>query len=97
VQALLALRADRPGDLRLIASGGISDGLAIAKCITLGADLAGSARPLLTALFEGGQDALRKRILSWKHDLGGAMFLTGCRSVHDLRLAPLIHRSTMQA
>jgi isopentenyl-diphosphate Delta-isomerase len=97
VQALLALRADRPGDLRLIASGGIHDGLAIAKCITLGADLAGAARPLLTALFEGGQDALRKRIISWKHDLTGAMFLTGCRSLHDLRLAPLIHRSTTQA
>ncbi|MCZ7556315.1 MAG: type 2 isopentenyl-diphosphate Delta-isomerase [Bacteroidia bacterium] len=96
-EALLALRADRPGDLRLIASGGITDGLMIAKCITLGADLTGAARPLLTALFEGGQEALRNRIVSWQHDLTGAMFLTGSRSLNDLRQAPIIHRSTTQA
>jgi isopentenyl-diphosphate Delta-isomerase len=94
VEALLALRADKPGDLRLIASGGITDGLAIAKSITLGADLAGAARPLLTALFDGGVDALRRRIISWKHDLTGAMFLTGSRSLAELRCAPVKHRIT---
>ncbi len=93
-EALLAMRSDKPGDLRLIASGGIADGLAIAKCITLGADLAGSARPLLTAMFDGGTDALRRRILSWKHDLTGAMFLTGCRSLAELRRAPIIQRTS---
>ncbi len=92
-EALLALGAHRPGDLRLIASGGITDGLAIAKCVALGADLAGAARPLLTSFFEGGSEALHRRILSWRNDIVGAMFLTGSRSLAELRRASIIQQT----
>lgn len=46
--ALAAARAEAPG-LAIIASGGILDGVEVAKCLALGASAAGLARPLLVA------------------------------------------------
>jgi len=91
-EALVELRESMEKDLHLIASGGITDGLMVAKCIALGADLAGAARPLLTAFFDGGVDALHHRIFSWKRDLIGAMFLVGAQSIQQLRSAPIRRR-----
>lgn len=76
-EALRAVASEKLADLRLIASGGITDGVQLAKCLALGADIGGAARPLLRALFDGGQDALRNRIESWRHDLRGVLFLVG--------------------
>lgn len=87
--ALEELRFNRPTDLNLIASGGINDGVMIAKTLALGAQLAGAARPLLTALVDGGIDGLRDRLCGWKRDLLGAMFLTGADSVEQLRRRPI--------
>jgi isopentenyl-diphosphate delta-isomerase len=88
-RALEELRFNRPPDLQLIASGGITDGVMIAKCLALGAEIAGTARPLLTALFDGGIDALRKRLLGWKRDLLGVMFLTGAANIEELKRKPI--------
>ncbi len=76
--------------MTLIASGGISSGLDAAKCIALGADLAASARPMLTALHTGGKKGLRAFIENWVKEFRGAMFLTGCARVSDLRFAKLV-------
>ncbi|MBL0175262.1 MAG: type 2 isopentenyl-diphosphate Delta-isomerase [Ignavibacteria bacterium] len=81
-----------PG-LRLIASGGISDGVMIAKSLAMGASLAGAARPLLLRLDRDGRDGLRASLRSWKNDLQGVMFLTGAKSIEALRATP-IHRVT---
>jgi isopentenyl-diphosphate Delta-isomerase len=78
----------------LIGSGGISSGLDAAKCIALGADLAASARPMLTALHSGGTRALQSLLSSWAKELRAVMFLTGSRTVADLQHAPLVHRQT---
>ena len=88
-RALEELRFNRPPDLRLIASGGISDGVMIAKTLALGAEIAGAARPLLTALFEGGIDGLRGRLCGWKRDLLGVMFLTGAGDIAQLKRRPI--------
>ncbi|MBR9974899.1 MAG: type 2 isopentenyl-diphosphate Delta-isomerase [Bacteroidetes bacterium] len=88
--ALEELRFNCPTDLKLIASGGITDGVMIAKTMALGAELAGAARPLLSALFDGGIDALRDRLCGWKRDLLGVMFLTGAVSVEQLRRRPIV-------
>jgi isopentenyl-diphosphate delta-isomerase len=76
----------------LIASGGIAGGLEIAKSIALGADLAASARPVLTALERGGIREVRTLLDSWKQELLGAMFLTGSPTVDALRHARLVER-----
>jgi len=79
-----------PRAFTLIASGGLAGGIDIAKCIALGADLAASARPLLTALHHGGKKGLRNLLAAWTHDFRGAMFLTGSASISELQRAPLM-------
>jgi isopentenyl-diphosphate delta-isomerase len=74
----------------LIASGGISSGLDVAKCIALGADLTASARPMLLALEGGGTKKLGALIDRWSRELRGVMFLTGSARIDDLRNARLV-------
>ncbi len=88
--ALAAVRRVKPRGAKLIASGGIEDGIMIAKVLSLGADLAGSARPLLRALDRGGPKELERLLLGWRNDLLGAMFLTGSRSVAELKKKKLV-------
>jgi isopentenyl-diphosphate Delta-isomerase len=70
--------------LPLIATGGIRSGLDAAKALALGADLVGVARPMLSAALEG-EEALRAYIEEFLQTLRVVLFLTGCRSVVDLR------------
>jgi isopentenyl-diphosphate Delta-isomerase len=88
VKDVAALRTRQP-DLTVIASGGISSGMDIAKSIALGADLAASARPILQALARGGIRGVRALLADWSLELRGAMFLTGSRTTGDLQHAQL--------
>lgn len=76
----------------LIASGGITSAMDVARSIALGADLAASARPMLKELKRGGRPALERMLDGWIRDLRGIMFLTGARSIADLRTRPLVRR-----
>lgn len=71
----------------LIASGGIQNGLDVAKSLALGANVAGTANPLLKAHFNGN---LNEEIESWIDDLKRVMMLTNSKSVNDLRNAKLV-------
>lgn len=85
VQALLdvaTLRQDHT--FTLISSGGVTNGVDIAKSIALGADLAAMARPLIKTLMESGTDALDSLLDSVIFQLRSAMFLTGSRRLQDL-------------
>ncbi len=75
----------------LIASGGITSGLDVAKCIALGADIVGVARPALQALSKNGKKGLRKLLDRWILELRGAMFLTGSIDISSLQKATLMH------
>jgi isopentenyl-diphosphate delta-isomerase len=68
----------------LIASGGIRDGLDVAKAIALGADAAGIAGPFLRSAADGTESArsLAKELIEV---LRIAMFALGIRSIEELR------------
>ena len=89
LRQVCSLKTDNP-DLMVLSSGGISNGLHVAKSIAFGADLVGAARPMLKALEEGGTKSLLAKIAVWETELKGAMFLTGSRSLSDLRKQVLV-------
>jgi isopentenyl-diphosphate delta-isomerase len=84
-RATAALRAALPR-VPLIASGGIRDGVQIAKALALGADLAGLALPFLRAADESDA-AVAALIDELVTGLRIAMFATASRRVADLREA----------
>jgi isopentenyl-diphosphate Delta-isomerase len=82
-QALIEARAIAPARI-LIASGGIRDGLDVAKALALGADMAGIAGPFLRAADEGDEsaDSFAREIVE---TLRIAMFCVGARTPAALR------------
>lgn len=79
----------------LIASGGISNGIDIAKSIALGADIAASARPLLKIVMNKGVDGIVNEISSWFDDVKKIMYLTGCKNIKELSKQKLINRTEL--
>ncbi|WP_290623997.1 MULTISPECIES: type 2 isopentenyl-diphosphate Delta-isomerase [unclassified Archaeoglobus] len=79
---------DCRGILPLIATGGIRNGIDVAKCIVLGAEVASAALPFLRAAVEG-VEAVKEIIEYFRKGLKTAMFLTGCRDTDDLKRAPV--------
>jgi isopentenyl-diphosphate delta-isomerase len=77
-------------DRLVIASGGIRNGIEIAKALALGADAAAAALPVLRAADRSVDDAVQA-LEQLMAELRTAMFLTGCRTVADLRKRRLIH------
>jgi isopentenyl-diphosphate Delta-isomerase len=78
-----ALRAALP-QVPLVASGGIRDGVQVAKALALGADLAGLALPFLRAADES-EAAVTSLIDELVTALRIALFATGSRRVGELR------------
>ncbi|MDB5069787.1 MAG: fni, partial [Candidatus Eremiobacteraeota bacterium] len=78
-----ALRAALP-DVPLVASGGIRNGVHVAKALALGADLAGLALPFLRAADESDA-AVAALIDELVTALRIALFATGSRRITDLR------------
>lgn len=72
-------------DFMLIASGGIKDGVDIAKSIALGADITASARVILKILLNKNIDEVTKLINKWMDRLKKIMYLTDSASLADLR------------
>jgi isopentenyl-diphosphate Delta-isomerase len=75
--------------LPLIASGGIRNGLEIAKCIALGANMGALAYPFLKAASES-RESLFTFSTHLINELKGAMFLTGSSNIGDLAKSRLI-------
>ncbi len=92
--SLLSIRqAGVPEGKRLFASGGIRNGIDVAKALALGADLAGMARPFLKAAAISAEDAveLGKVILD---QLRIAMFAIGAANLSQLRDTPHLVEKT---
>ncbi|HDM36784.1 MAG TPA: type 2 isopentenyl-diphosphate Delta-isomerase [Candidatus Syntrophoarchaeum butanivorans] len=73
----------------VIATGGVRSGIDIAKSIALGATVCGMALPLVEPALRGA-DAVIDRIRQVLEELKVAMFLTGSKTVEDLRFAEVV-------
>lgn len=83
-------------DRVVIASGGIRNGIEVAKALALGADAAAAALPVLRAASRSVDDAVQAlRLLV--EELRTAMFLTGCRTPAELRARRLVRARDLTA
>jgi isopentenyl-diphosphate delta-isomerase len=71
-------------DITLCASGGIENGITVAKALALGADITASARKILLTHHKKSQRGLEQLINLWQEQVRLCMFLTGSRRVSDL-------------
>jgi isopentenyl-diphosphate delta-isomerase len=92
LRQVCSLRNQYPS-LTVIASGGISGGLDIAKAIAFGASLAGMARPLIKTLESRGVKGLNNFITTVELELRGTMFLTGSSTIEALQHQQLVLRT----
>ncbi len=79
----------RSTKVKIIASGGVRNGLHIAKAIALGAHYGGLAMPLLKSVSKSHKEA-KENLLSVIDELRTAMFLTGCRDLDQLHRCPIV-------
>ncbi len=79
-----------PG-LTVIGSGGVRNGIDVAKAIALGADLVGMAYPFLTVATESKQRVV-ERIRRIVLELKICMFCAGARTIAELKRARLLRR-----
>jgi isopentenyl-diphosphate Delta-isomerase len=90
-EALIRARRVAP-DATLIASGGVRNGIDVAKAVTLGASAVGIAGPLVRAA-AAGDDALEETVEVILEELRLAMFCVGARRVGDLVSQARLSRS----
>jgi len=76
-------------DLPLFASGGIRDGIDVAKCIALGANLVGFAGDFLRAADRGGVEAVVEMAEMISTELRISMFCSGAGDLQELSNTPL--------
>jgi len=76
----------------LIASGGLCDGIDIAKALALGANVGAIARPLLHSA-SNSPETLRQHLTILRHQFRITMFAAGARDIETLRATQLIAAS----
>ena len=80
-----------PFPFPVIATGGIRNGLDVAKSIALGADLCSAALPFLKPVMEHlSADDVAEKLKEMGEELKVAMFLTGCKTSGELKEAEVI-------
>lgn len=92
-QALIEAREVAPARL-LFASGGIRNGIEVAKALALGADMVGIAGPFLRAA-DRSEEAAHELAMELVETLRVAMFAAGAATPADLRKAILRRRVTL--
>jgi isopentenyl-diphosphate delta-isomerase len=88
-ECITSIRAIAP-EIPLIASGGLRDGLDVAKAIALGADIAGLALPFLQAAAES-TDAVESLVQLLSAEITTVLFCTG-----NANLSQLKHSNALQ-
>ncbi|MEZ4367966.1 MAG: alpha-hydroxy-acid oxidizing protein [Kofleriaceae bacterium] len=80
--------AARAGGVAAIASGGVRDGLDVARALALGAVAGGAAAPALRAQQAGGEAGVVAWIERTVAVVRAVCVLTGCRTPGQLATAP---------
>ena len=88
--AVASVRRAVGPSIRLIASGGVRNGLEVAKVLALGADVAGMALPLFRAQQAGGIPAAEAAVDTVVSALRQTLLLSGSRTVSELRNQPKV-------
>lgn len=83
--------------LPVIATGGLRNGLDMAKAIALGADLCGIALPFLRIVAKEGVSGAERFVDGLKRDFRHALFLTGCRNLEELKKTNLVLGTRLKA
>jgi isopentenyl-diphosphate Delta-isomerase len=91
-EAIRNVRRVAPG-LPVIASGGLRDGIDVAKCVALGAGLCGLASPFLKAAALSAE-ATAEAIAELARELRIAMFAAGAGNIAQLQATPLVCRDS---
>jgi len=73
----------------VIASGGIRNGIDIAKALCLGADIVGMALPFLKPATKSGKE-VKKLLKKLTIELKTTMFLVGAKNIDELRKKPVV-------
>lgn len=89
-EAIQNVRRAAPG-LPIIASGGLRDGIDVAKCLALGAGLCGLAGPFLKAAAVS-VEVTSEAIAELARELRIAMFAAGAGNIAQLQTTPLLCR-----
>jgi len=79
-----------PG-LMIFASGGLNNGLEIAKCIALGATLGGMAGHFLRGAVDSTEKLINMLLLVRKQ-IEVTMFAVGAKNIESLRMSKLLMR-----
>lgn len=88
--AIASARRVVPSAVKLVASGGLRNGLEVAKAIALGADVGGMALPLFRAQQTHGVEGVRTALTAVLQAMTKTFALTGSRDVAELRRQPRI-------
>lgn len=87
--AISLVEVSKSVKIPVIATGGIRNGIEIAKALALGADIVGMALPFLKPASKSHED-VEKKIYSLMKELRIAMFLVGAKNLEELRKKPLV-------
>lgn len=72
------------GKIKILADGGVRNGVDVLKMLALGADAVLIGRPFVSASFGGQTEGVKTYIDTIADDLKAAMILTGCNSVAEI-------------
>ncbi len=94
--SIIAARRICRDNTTIVASGGIENGLDIARAIAAGADIGGLARPILLTFLDSGVDAACGLLERIKEELRIAILLTGARNVPELGHVPRVYTGQLR-
>jgi isopentenyl diphosphate isomerase/L-lactate dehydrogenase-like FMN-dependent dehydrogenase len=81
---LPTIAANVKGKIKILADGGVRNGVDVLKMLALGADAVLIGRPFVSASFGGQTEGVKTYVDTIADDLKAAMILTGCNSVIEI-------------